>query len=363
MKILIKFFARIIGLKHIKFTNKGIFLFDFPMFLFPIELHKELIKKLSINLGINKTKEIYYISSLSQGKFAVDYFKKKFNIHPNQKDLSFYLEQIDSMGLGLVRFKSILENKEKLILNFSPIINFENKELYDFYLEGIVIGGFQGVFSLPFEITEIKKEGNNYKYTFRKIKQNLKQYHLLQNYNYKNISYVQKQTCENLLFKKLKSKKKLFYLENSKIFFNNQNYFFTLLSVYISIYYLSIIESSSSKNIFFDIFEKFGKEKYLEFKSIFSKNNLEECFELLNLFGFGSIKIIFLKHNEMKFEIFEDIFSKISKNLFPNKYSIIHNDLKIGFINGIFKELFKVDKTEIVSVKKLNKLIVSIKNI
>lgn len=358
MKILVKFFARIIGLRHIKFKKSGIFLFEFPMFLVPLKFHKDLIEKISFSLGIDRTKDLFYQISLSQAKFAVEYFKKKFNIHPNSKDLSFYLEQVNSMGLGRVEFKSISDNKENLVLNFFPLNRFKDSNLYDFYLEGIILGGCQGVFNCNFIIQNVKVIDNYLEYNL--VKSDEIYGKLISNYNHNSISFIDRINIENSLFKKLKSDKNLFYLNNCGILFNSQNYFFALLSVYISIYYLAINEDKSLKKIFFEMFEKFGNEKYFEFKSILQNNNLVESFNLLSLFGFGEIRIILLKKNELKFEIFEDIFAKISKNLFPNQYNIENNDLKIGFINGIFKGLFEINKTKIITKKKLNKLIITI---
>lgn len=350
MKFLIKFINRIIGLKYIKFTSKNILLFEFPMFLIPVKTHHKIMSKLVDEIGFEKTREIYLTVGKIQGVFAVNYFKQKYNIHPTEKDLTFYLEQITSMGLGNVKFLKISPNKEHITLCSIPSISTENN-FYDFYLEGIVLGGCEGLFEINLKSNVIPKSKKKFIYKFHKI--NIKK-EINSNYKYKHLINSEKIIDKNLLFEKIKkTKKDIFYTNDTGTYFDNENYFFALLSVYISIYYYTIIENKKLSEIFFKEFSSLGEKMYENYEKYTDKNKKIELFSIISILGFENIKPIIITKNNFIFEITESNFEKIAHNLFPNEYDILNNDIKIGLIYGIYTKITN-NKNIKLYVKKIN---------
>lgn len=354
---LFKFLIRIVGLKHIKFLESGIYLAEFPMFLLPLELYYDLLIQLNKSIGEKNTKEIIYNVALSQGKFGVNYFKNKYNIFVNKDDFSFYLEQTQSIGLGEIDFKKISKDKKELLIHSKSSINFENK-IHDYYLEGLANGACSILFNKNYK-SSAKKISNN-EFLYKYIENNSNNFNQIKNYTFKNILNISKNKKHNLFVEKLKKlNKNLFYSNVTGTFFNKKKYMFTLFSVLVSIYYLSILKDDKSRKVFLNFGEKIGNFIYRDYSKYVQKNDKKNIFKILPTFGFDSVEIVQFSNNNVKVKIQEQNFEILSKKIFPKDYLISNNEIKIGIINGLLKKTIKKNNISISTKQDRNSLYVT----
>ena len=364
MKLLFKFLSRIVGLKHISFTTKGVFLFDFPMFLLDIKFYPLLVDELSKVLGKSKAHKIFYDVGFIQGYFAVEYFKKKYNIAATKKDFDFYLEQTQSLGLGRTTLKNLDVETPKLVIENKPSTIFPSKH-YDYYLEGLMASVYYDIFDVLFSISHKKVSSSSHIYELipnSKIKD--KDLPFLKTYTYSSLisSPINKEPHPQFL-KMKRLYRNPFYSCEEGTFFGQEKYFFTLLSVFVSIYYKSILENSKCKKVYYDLGREYGKILFDRFKFLFSRKKLSpEFFSLLSLVGFGeNFRIIKLNNTSLKLQLSEGNFETIAKKLFLKNYSILNNDFTFGIVEGIFSSMIGKEKLSFSLIEKKNYVILELK--
>lgn len=336
MKILASFITRILGFKFIKFYNENITLFNFPMFFLPIDIYKILIIEMTKVLGLEKTKEIFNTVAYTQSVFAVDLFKKKFNIKANEKDFSFFFEQMSSIGLGNPEVKSISKDNNNIKIKIKNSVVFEN-DIHDFYIEGLFLGAGYSILNKNYDIKISKIDSETISLDLKPTPQKKEYLSSIENYNFKNLVLPKQNNKENTFMQKLKKiNPKYLVIKKEGTYLHNNKYFFTLMSVFVSIYYLSIKENIKCRELFFNIGELFAKSSYNQFSKIINTKNKQEFYNLISLFGFGIIEPIIIKKNYLKINIPESAFENTSKKLFPKQYSTSHNDFKIGFLKELF---------------------------
>lgn len=330
----VKGFVKRVENNHIYFKKGGVFLFNFPMTFIQLNEYISFVNDLVSILGFEKTRQIFYSVGFIQGNFAIDYFKKKFNISPEEKDLSFTTEQYKFLGFGNVNLEDISFKNKKVILrdeSFSPYPG----ELYDFYLEGVSAGTFSGLFNEKMS-AKCNKENNSLFICNIFKSDSIPNLEFYKNYFLKTITVKTLPIEKNLIyeFNSIIKKKEVYYDEEG-LFFNSKKYIMNLMSVFVGIYYLCIEENMETRKNFMELGKKCA-QNFLE--NLNFKNKLD-ILDLLGFSGFGTVKIISLKKIKAILLLEFSSFEFMSKNLFKEKYSYEYNDFKIGFLFKILSFL------------------------
>ncbi|MCA9496245.1 MAG: hypothetical protein KC589_04855 [Nanoarchaeota archaeon] len=341
MKKLIHFLARIKGLNHLNFFEDGAYLFSFPMFLLDLHLFKELIEETEKSLGKENAKKIFLTGGYVQGIFAVNFFRDRFKIMPEESDHRFYLEQGQSVGFG----ELVLEymNSDKSELKFVSIHHPKVEETYtNYYHHGLIIGVCKILFSKNY-ILENYLEGNKIVYI---LKESEDKSHFLKNldfdYSFKNLSLNNFSKKKNFFYEKLvRRNKNLFFTDKTGTFFDGEFQIFTLLSIFILFYNLSLkIDKNKTKKIYYDLGKKFIKMKIDYIKTFSPKNTLQQYLQISSLFGFEKFDIK-IQDNKLIVKILDSNWEKISKKLILEKQDMDFNYFTIGLIEGFIEENLK----------------------
>jgi hypothetical protein len=301
------------------------------MFLCDLELYSELVHTSLHKLGETKTRQIFHTSGYIQGKFAVEYFKNKFSIFISKGDFGFYLEQVQSVGLGYVKYSNVNpKNNEVTIRIIHSLSNLDR----DYYLEGLFLGVLYAIFNIQYEIKSMKKETYNESIYVLTPSDKIKLGKEEINYSYKNLSSDKQNAHENQLFKLLSSKnKRLFYTDIKGTFFNNVPTFFTLLSVLCLWYGIGIKTSKEFKKIILNCSHEQGKRLGIRYSSLCKST--QDYTQIFSLYGFPGIEIKILNSKELCVKFTTKQIEKYVRTILNQKnydYSL-HKSFIEGFLN------------------------------
>ena len=310
MKIIRSFLNRIIGFKLISFNKNGVFLSEFPMLIINNKTFDQLLYSCKEN-----NLSLFEVGKI-QGIFGVNYFKHKHNIFFPTEDLSFYLEQSESIGFGKISIISNNYSKVEIKQDTKPLSS-ENT-----YFEGLISGALNALYESNFKFE--KKENNNLFYS--KTKKKSKEIFETCNYNFKTISHVKNPQINADLIKKFKKPLKL---ENHEVKFLNETSVFTLLSIYILIIkYLydnnKTILDEFAKNISKDLINSKKKNKL----------NLET---LLKSYGFGEFITKRISNSKFSITSIKNPIVELDKNIFTKSESSTY------FLNKLFQKIYETE--------------------
>jgi predicted hydrocarbon binding protein len=152
-KTLIKLIARFVGHKGITFDGSRVYYWKVPMIVLPMEVLAYMQKNFESAFGIETRKIMYSLGKL-QGRNGTNILIEKFNIVPDDTDLSFFMEQTEFVGIGKIRLeKSDIKNGYILVHNegspnaIAYMKLFGNREspICD-YVRGLLAGAGQAIF-------------------------------------------------------------------------------------------------------------------------------------------------------------------------------------------------------------------------
>lgn len=341
MKRIVHFLSRIKGLNHLNFFEDGAYLFSFPMFLLDLDLFRELILESEKVLGKEIARNIFYSGGYIQGKFAVNFFKDKFKIIPDENDHRFYLEQGQSIGFG----ELVLEymNEDKSELKFSSICHPKIEETYtNYYHQGLVAGVSKILFSKNYKVDSFVDDGKIV-FTLKESDEYFDYNKVLDfDYSYKNLSLNNFSKKKNYFYEKImKRNKNLFYTNENGTFFDGKFQFFTLLSIFVFFYNFSLkFDKSKTEKIYYDLGKKFIKSKIDYIKGVSPKNTLQQYLQISSLFGFEKFDIK-IQENILIVKILDSNWEKISKKLINEKLDLDVNYFTIGLIEGFIEKNLK----------------------
>jgi hypothetical protein len=335
MGSVIGFVDRVTNQEHILFRRKGVFLFSFPMFFIPLKEFNFFQEELSKIIGFGRVEEIFSNIGYLQGKFAMSYFEKTFNIRPSIKNFSFTAEQYQLLGLG--KGEIITLEYDEITIKYNPFLEYR-ESFYDFYFSGMIEGTFSYYLKKELKVMDKKIFGSTNYFILKRTEVPKKK--MLDTYISKNITIKEIPSEKNEFYEKNIHNSNFHIISKTGTFINNKNFTLNLMSMYISIYYFCIKENKKTKVIF----EQLGKGCAREILNEFPNENANDKFNLMELFGFGTINIIEETNTSISLQFNADIFENISSNLFPKEYYIENNEFKFGFLEEIFKNITKATR-------------------
>lgn len=343
------YISRILGLNHVKFNKSGIFLFDFPMFLLPIEEISKFYLNLINEIGRDEVHEILYEVGKIQGVFAISNYYQKFKISPSLDNINFFVEQVPTIGLGSIDLKYLDKstNTGKAIVNSKikkSMCKFCDKNHTDFYLNGCMVGISSYLFNTDRIDFKIEKENEdlyhffvfeNKNFNLTEIAKDLAEIKKI--FNYRNISFtktdIKKEVCLFDMLKRLD--KNFFKITQEGAYFFDDAHFFTNMGVFSSICFLFAKHYPKSKKVIFDLGRNVAKYDIIKFGKMMSKyKNLYH--ELISINGFGNLRILSINSDK----------TRLSVRLEKSPYIIIYNRLfrinseNTDFIRGFLTEVF-----------------------
>lgn|GEM_PF-4253599 len=150
-KRILKLITRFVGNKCVVFDGSRVYYWNIPMIILPLDALSFLQKELELRFGKKARDTIFYLGKL-QGLNGSNILIQKFNFIPDVKDMSFFLEQTEFVGVGKLStvlddlknshmvFSVVSPNAKSYIANFGKI----NHPICD-YVRGLYAGGIEAI--------------------------------------------------------------------------------------------------------------------------------------------------------------------------------------------------------------------------
>ncbi len=153
-KTLIKLIARFIGHKGITFDGGRVYYWKVPMIVLPMDILAFLQHNLEKEFGPDTRKILYSLGKI-QGKNGTNILIERFKIIPDAKDLSFFMEQTEFIGVGKIKMinndfanchMEIGNNNSPNARAYVNLFGKREKPICD-YARGMFAGAFQAIFN------------------------------------------------------------------------------------------------------------------------------------------------------------------------------------------------------------------------
>lgn len=115
-KTLVKLIARFVGHKCITFDGSRVYYWKVPMIIMPMRVLSFLQHNLEQKHGPD-TRKIMYALGKIQGRNGSNILIEKFKVVPNEKDLSFFMEQTEFVGVGKITLDKNEVSKGYMLIN------------------------------------------------------------------------------------------------------------------------------------------------------------------------------------------------------------------------------------------------------
>ena len=331
-------FKRLIGLKYLRFRDENIFLFGLPLYIFPVKIYESLVSSLVSNFGEEESRKTIKEVGRLQGCFMVKLLNESFSFSSFEKKLNFYHGRCLSIGLGDLRVVSKDIEKGKFKLELKSNVSFQD-DIYNYYLIGLILGGYSQIYSTGFTAHVEKTTPSNLIINLERVqKRKCCMIDSIHTYRHSKFNFSLPKN-KHAFQRYLKSKKK-FKLSLTKygLKLNDENIILFTLPIICNLYYQFYnLDKNLTKKVFLEIGYEFGKLVYDDMHLTLTKK--ADFFKLASAYGIGDIKLISLNQKKISVKIVSSYYETISKVLFPDDYSIVNSEFKVGFLQGIAEKV------------------------